>query len=202
MRLSGIYLQRDDWVDNVFTGEDDALEGFDEFAARVQFLYEPGDQLSALFNLHARTLDGTARMFRANVFTPAPTTSCRLRRHQVAIDGPNDQDLDSSAGPPDRLRLRPLDFHSITGYESVEALQPRRHRRRLRRRVPAPGNFGPGLHSFPGGIRGWHAGPQPVDAGVPPGIARLGHVRLAGGPLLLRRRPEIDSFNYDTFAAA
>ena len=70
MRVSGIYLHRDDWVDNIFTGEGDALEGFDEVAGRLQFLYEPGDQLSALVNLHARSLDGTARMFRANVIVP------------------------------------------------------------------------------------------------------------------------------------
>ena len=122
MRLSGIYLQRDDWVDNVFTGEGDALEGFDEVAGRLQFLYEPGDQLSALVNLHARSLDGTARMFRANVFVPGSNDLVPgFNEHQVAIDGANDQDLDSIGGS---LRIAyefdRLTFHSITGYESVE----------------------------------------------------------------------------------
>ncbi len=123
MRVSGIYQHRDDWVDNRFTGEGDALEGFDEVAGRVQFLYE-SDPLEVLVNIHARSLDGTARMFRANVFVPGTNDLVPgFSENQVAIDGQNDQELDSVGGS---LRIA-YDFgrttlHSITGYESIDTL--------------------------------------------------------------------------------
>ena len=39
-------------------------------AGRVQFLYDSATDCRALFNVHARSLDGTARLFRANIFEP------------------------------------------------------------------------------------------------------------------------------------
>jgi len=68
-RASVLYQHRDDWIDNTFTKKDNALGGFDEKAARLQVLVTPNDKLSALFNVHARDLDGTAAVFRANVLT-------------------------------------------------------------------------------------------------------------------------------------
>ena len=65
-RASVLYQRSDDFVNNVFTGEDDALKGFDEFAGRFQLRYENGP-LDVLANFHTRRLDGTARLFRANV---------------------------------------------------------------------------------------------------------------------------------------
>ncbi|ATQ43148.1 TonB-dependent receptor [Caulobacter mirabilis] len=70
VRLSALVQHRDDWIDNGFTGEKDALGGFDEQAARLQLLFTPNDQLSALFNIHSRTLQGTSAVFRANILTP------------------------------------------------------------------------------------------------------------------------------------
>lgn len=66
-RASGLYQRRDDYVDNLATGEDDVLEGFEEFAGRVQVLAEPTSITSLLLNLHGRTTDGSARVFRANI---------------------------------------------------------------------------------------------------------------------------------------
>ena len=43
VRFSGILQHRDDYVDNGFTGEKDAYEGFDEWGARAQFLFTPFD---------------------------------------------------------------------------------------------------------------------------------------------------------------
>ena len=66
-RVSAIYQRRDDWVDNTRVGAPNSgFEGYDEAAGRVQFLYE-GDDFEALFNLHKRKLNGTARLFRANI---------------------------------------------------------------------------------------------------------------------------------------
>jgi len=66
-RVSGLYQQRDDFVDNLFTGEDDSLEGFEEYAARIQALWTPKPGTDILLNLHARENDGSARLFRANI---------------------------------------------------------------------------------------------------------------------------------------
>src|SRR3546814_4629385 len=46
-RASVLYQRRDDWVDNTYPGPNDGFEGYDESAARVQFLYE-GDAFEAL----------------------------------------------------------------------------------------------------------------------------------------------------------
>src|SRR3546814_8785617 len=59
-RASVLYQRRDDWVDNTYPGPNDGFEGYDESAARVQFLYE-GDAFEALLNLHRRNMNGTAR---------------------------------------------------------------------------------------------------------------------------------------------
>ena len=68
-RASVLVQHRDDWISNGFTGKNDVMGGFDEVAARLQFLFTPSDSLSALFNIHTRSLDGTSAIFRANVLT-------------------------------------------------------------------------------------------------------------------------------------
>src|SRR5689334_19563978 len=66
-RLSGLYQHRDDWVDNTFTKKNNVSEGYDQFAIRGQLLWTPTADLSALLNLHYQHLDGTPRVFRANI---------------------------------------------------------------------------------------------------------------------------------------
>jgi iron complex outermembrane receptor protein len=122
-RASGLVERRDDWVDNTFTGEDDALEGYEEFAGRVQFLVEPSDTFDALINVHARSLEGTARLFRANIIRPGTNDLVDgFERDEIAIDGQNVQDLDSW-GASARLAwdFGRTSLYSITGYESVDA---------------------------------------------------------------------------------
>ncbi len=67
-RISLMNQNRDDYVDNGFTGEKDFTGGHDEKAGRLQFLYDT-DAFSALLNVHGRKLDGTSSLFRANVLT-------------------------------------------------------------------------------------------------------------------------------------
>jgi iron complex outermembrane receptor protein len=69
-RLSLLYQGRDDWIDNLYTGENEAMGGFDEFAGRAQLLFSAGDDVDILLNIHGRDLDGTAAIFRANVLGP------------------------------------------------------------------------------------------------------------------------------------
>ncbi|MBT8086237.1 MAG: TonB-dependent receptor [Woeseia sp.] len=68
-RVSILRQERDDWIDNGFTGQNSAMGGFSEFAWRTQLEWEATDDLSALVNLHGRNYEGTASVFRANVLT-------------------------------------------------------------------------------------------------------------------------------------
>ncbi|TWG93248.1 iron complex outermembrane receptor protein [Luteimonas sp. J16] len=124
VRVSALYQRRDDWVENTHPGAaNDGLEGFDESAARVQFLYE-GEDFEALFNLHGRHLNGTARVFRANIIQPGSNDFVPgFDRDRVSLDGVNFSDLDSHGGSA-RLRwdLGDYNLYSITGYETVETL--------------------------------------------------------------------------------
>ncbi|MGA7676395.1 MAG: TonB-dependent receptor [Rhizomicrobium sp.] len=70
VRVSGQWVHRDDYIDNAYTGQNNALGGYDESAARVQLLYQPSDNFSVLVNLHGWSLDGTAAIFRANIIGP------------------------------------------------------------------------------------------------------------------------------------
>lgn len=122
-RVSILHQQRDDYVDNTFNGPGDDLEGYEETAGRVQFLFKPSDTFEALINVHARKLEGTARLFRASIIQPG-TNELRddFDRDEVSIDGVNEQELDQ-LGANLRMRwdLGKVSLHSITGYESVEA---------------------------------------------------------------------------------
>ena len=70
-RVSVLSQNREDWISNGFTGEEDAMGGFNETAWRAQLLARPNDRLSALLNVHGRNLNnGTASIFRANIFDP------------------------------------------------------------------------------------------------------------------------------------
>ena len=73
--------------------------------------------------MHARSLDGTARMFRANIITPGTNDLVPgFNENQVSLDGTNEQNLDAVGGS---LRIRyefgRVTLHSITGYETVDA---------------------------------------------------------------------------------
>ncbi|WP_337244536.1 TonB-dependent receptor [Luteimonas sp. gir] len=123
-RVSALYQRRDDSVRNTLAGApNDGFEGYDESAARVQFLYE-GDGFEGLFNLHRRDLNGTARLFRANLVSPG---SNRFRpgfdRDRVALDGVNFSDLETW-GASARLRwdFGQYSLYSVTGYETLESL--------------------------------------------------------------------------------
>jgi len=71
-RLSVQYQHQDAYVANRAPTETgpDALNGFDEFAARLQLQWRPNADFSALLNIHGRYLDGGARTFRANLIEP------------------------------------------------------------------------------------------------------------------------------------
>ncbi|MBV7264716.1 TonB-dependent receptor [Erythrobacter ani] len=71
-RVSTQLQRRSDWIDNGFTGEDDALGGFTDFAVRGQLLLTPDEEkrFTALAQIQYRDLEGSSTFFRANVLGP------------------------------------------------------------------------------------------------------------------------------------
>src|SRR3546814_12545052 len=122
--------RRDDWVDNTYPGPNDGFEGYDESAARVQFLYA-GDAFEALLNLHRRNMNGTARLFRANIIEPGSNELADgFDRDKVSNDGVNFSDLYTwGGGARVRWDLGRVNRHSITCHATVHSrTHGRQHR--------------------------------------------------------------------------
>ncbi len=192
-RASVLYQRRDDTVRNTFAGPNESFEGYDESAARVQFLYE-GDGFEALFGAHARHLNGTARLFRANIFKPGSNDFVDgFDEDEVAVDGVNYADLDSQ-GASARLSwdFGGVKLYSITGYESVETYS----------RGDIDGSAGP--YFIPGGI----PFPSETADGIPDHSQWTQEFRLesqnAGawnwqaGLFFFQEDYDVESFSYDT----
>src|SRR3546814_11286738 len=95
----------------------------DVCSSDLQFLYE-GDAFEALLNLHRRNMNGTARLFRANIIEPGSNDLADgFDRDKVSNDGVNFSDLETWGGSA-RLRwdLGRVSLPSITGYEPVKSL--------------------------------------------------------------------------------
>ncbi len=122
VRASVRHQHRDDFITNNAPGllaDRGKLGGYDDFAGRLQLLYTPTDEFSALLNFHARSLDGTSRVFRANIIKPGTGGLIDgFDRRTVTQDGNNRQDLDQRG-----LSLKmdydfgKLTLTSITGFE-------------------------------------------------------------------------------------
>jgi len=201
-RLSGLVQHRDDWVDNGYTGKKDQYEGYDEQAGRVQFLYDAGGDFTALLNLHARSLDGTARLFRANIIESGTNKLVQgFDPDVVYIDGANKQHLDTW-GSSLRLRfdLGRVALHSITGYESAEVYSRGDIDGGYGAAFLGEDNYGPGFIPFPA---------ESAD-GLPSHSQFTQEFRLESlewgrfdwqiGAFYFDESITIDSFNYDTLA--
>ena len=120
IRLSGLYQRQDDYVDNVLPSgtTKDALEGFEEYAARLQFLIKATDNLDFLLTGQFRHLNGTARVFRANVFTRGERgLNANFNRYRVSTDGQNEQKVDTqNASARITLDAGPVSLISVTSY--------------------------------------------------------------------------------------
>jgi iron complex outermembrane receptor protein len=129
-RFSFLSQQRDDYIDNAFSGEDEALGGYDELAWRAQLFFTPIDDLSMLLNVHGRDLDGTASVFRANVFTKGSNDlNQNYDRDSVFYDGNLlSNGFDNNPQEYENLGfslkvdydLRDLTFTSITANEEAD----------------------------------------------------------------------------------
>jgi len=121
-RVAMLYQHRDDWIENTYApGPTQKTEGYDDRAARVQLLYKPASDFSALFNAHGRDLDGAARVFRANIIKKGTNDLVDgFEPSKFSTDGRNEQRIQSYGGSA-RLRWIFGDYalNSITGLETV-----------------------------------------------------------------------------------
>lgn len=69
-RVSTQLQSRGDWIDNGFTGEENALGGYTDFAIRGQLLLTPGPDTDILASVQYRDLEGSSTFFRANILGP------------------------------------------------------------------------------------------------------------------------------------
>jgi iron complex outermembrane receptor protein len=125
-RVSILSQNRSDWVDNGFTGEGDALGGHNIHAGRVQLLWTPTDRFSALLIHQMQNSEGTASLFRANVFDKGSNElNDNYDRETVWFDGGNNNPADvKSTGTTLRLDWD-LDNHTITSITSYQDVYDR-----------------------------------------------------------------------------
>ena len=152
LRVAAQSQNRDDWVDNGNPrGPTRELESYNDNAARLQMLYSPNKDFSALLNVHARDLKGSARVFRANIIQPGTNNFVAgFDETKVFQDGINAQDVSSSGAS---LRLRwdlgnGMAVSSITGYETVESFSRGDIDGGFGAGFLGAGNFGPGFIPF------------------------------------------------------
>jgi iron complex outermembrane receptor protein len=200
-RLSGLYQHRDDFVSNSLTDKKDVYEGYDDRAARLQLRYDGGDDFNALVNAHFRSLDGTARLFRANIIQPGSNDLVAgFDQDDITIDGHNRQELNIFGGSVQmKWNFGALALYSITGYESLDAYS----------RGDIDGGWGCGFCGLPNGP-GFIPFPSETADGVPTLGQFTQEVRLESqstgalkwqaGVYYFDEDYDIESFSYDTLA--
>jgi iron complex outermembrane receptor protein len=197
-RASLLYQTRSDWVDNGFTGEDDALGGYDTAAYRLQLLWEPNDRFDALVNVHGWDVDGTARLFRANIIRPGTTDLVAgFEQDTVFYDGLNQQDIEAQgASLTLDYELGFATLTSITGFETVESFS----------RGDIDGGFGavfappsgPGLIPFPSETADGLPDLDQLTQEVRLTSEAEGRWRWLAGLFYFDESLTVDSFSYDS----
>ena len=199
-RLSLLDQRRGDWIDNAHTEEDNAVGGYQDMAGRIQFLWTPTPELEAWVKLHARELDGTARLFRANTLLKDEGDLVPdFTRDSIAHDARNEQTL-STRGLAAEIRYDIGDFQlvSVTGLERLTTFS----------RGDIDGGYGAVFtsQSGPGEI----PFPSESASGIPALRQFSQEVRLLSteryrfayqfGLYYFREFVEMEDFNYDTLA--
>jgi len=201
LRVSLQSQNRDDWVKNTNpNGPTRDLEGYNDNAARVQLLVTPTKDISALFNVHARDLEGSARVFRANIIQPGSNSTVPgFDETKVAQDGINSQDVKSVGGSV-RLRwdLGGVSLNSITGYESVESFSRGDIDGGFGAGFLGPGNFGPGFIPFDAESGDGMPKHQQFTQEFRVESAGQGALQWLAGVYWFDESLNIDSFNYSS----
>ena len=203
LRVSGLVQQRDDFVDNRFTGEENAFEGFEETAARVQALWSPVESTDILLNLHGRNNESDARLFRANIIDQGSRgLSDDFDFDTVFFDGQNDLKQESFG-----VTLRvdheiddAVDLTYVYGYETAEVFSRGDIDGGFGAAFLGAGNFGPGFIPFPsesaGGVDNLIQFTHELRVAYDNG----GAIRAQAGFFVFDERVNISSFSFDTLA--
>ncbi len=126
-RISFLTQHRSNWVNNAYTGEDDVMGGFDIFAGRVQLLWTPTDDLTALLLYQHQDQGGnSASLFRANIFDKGSNKlNDNYKRDTVWFDGGNNNPAKiKSFGVTLKLDYE-LTNHTITSITSYQDIYDR-----------------------------------------------------------------------------
>jgi iron complex outermembrane receptor protein len=128
-RASLKYQERGKWIDNTYNGPGDDFGQFDEFAWRLQFLWQPSDAFSGHLKLHGFSQDGSdPNVFYANAIAVGTSGLRPEFNEKIASQDFGSiatLELDHYGGA---LNLEwafdnDLTFTSITGYDTVENFQ-------------------------------------------------------------------------------
>lgn len=199
-RVSAQIQHRDNWVKND-RGPTKDLEGYDDRAVRLQAAYDGGGAFSGLFNVHGRDLNGSARLFRANIIKKGSNELVDdFDPSRIQTDGINKQTLTSS-GANAKLKWSLPDFnvYSITGYETVRAYS----------RGDIDGGYGaaflptgggPGLIPFPSESAAGIRDHQQVTQEIRLESNGKGPLTWQGGVYLFQEKLGFDSYTYRTLA--
>lgn len=122
-RLSVLSQNRQDWVDNGFTGEDEALGGFDIGAVRAQLQWTPTENLDVWLMHQRQDSESTTSLFRANVLSQGSNKlNSNFDRNRVFYDGgDNNQGRIESMGTTLKVDWTVGDYTvtSITSYQDI-----------------------------------------------------------------------------------
>ncbi len=201
LRVSLLSQNRDDWVKNTRANAPTRdYEGHRDNAARVQLLLAPHQDLSALFNLHHRDLDGSARMFRANIIRAGSNDLVAgFDPASVSQDGVNQQQVRNTGGS---LRLRwqmpGMALNAITGYETVKAFSRGDIDGGFGAVFLGPGNFGPGFIPFDAESADGLPSHRQFTQEFRLESTHSGALQWLAGVYWFDERLNIDSFNYSS----
>ncbi|MDE0316256.1 MAG: TonB-dependent receptor [Candidatus Poribacteria bacterium] len=197
-RLSVLSQQREDWIDNEYANEEYVLGGHDDLAGRLQLLWTPTPKLKAWLKLHARDLDGTSRLFRANILAPGEGGLVEdFARDSVSHDGRNEQTMRSGGLAAEvRYDIGNFQLVSLTGLERLTTFS----------RGDIDGGYGAAF--LPSSGPGVIPFPSETASGIPllsqfsqeVRLMSTGEKRLAYqfGLYYFREFVEMEDFNYDT----
>jgi iron complex outermembrane receptor protein len=126
MRVSLLSDYRDNWVHNDYQPNSRAhdVNGYNDMAGRIQFLYTPDADTSVLLNLHARNMFGTSTLFRANIEAPGSNNLVSgFEVNHMAFDDLYTQKLETrGASLTVDHDFGPVKLTSISGWESGKIL--------------------------------------------------------------------------------
>ena len=121
-RFSFLYQSQNDWVDNAHTGQKHALGGYNNWAGRLQLLWKPMVRANVLLNLHGWDIDGTARIFRANILQKGTNKLVPgYDQKKIFHDGLNEQTIKSKGGALKMDYAYDIgSLTSVTGFDTVK----------------------------------------------------------------------------------